>query len=137
VQPGTAVAAERDMTALRDEPRASPAGAPDTMQLSILVRSCDSYGGHPLHTEIVERARAAGLPGASVFRGVQGFGGSGAMHSAGWAGIRDGLPVMVQIVGGAAQVEAFLPVLGSLMGSGLVMVSHVFAQRQPARTYQP
>lgn len=124
------------MTALRDEPRDSPAGAPDMMQLSILVRSCDTYGGHALHAEIVDRARAAGLPGASVFRGMQGFGGSGHMHSAGWAGIRDGLPVMIQIVGGAAQVNAFLPVLDLVVGSGLVIVVPVFARRPPAQTYQ-
>ena len=81
------------------------------MQLSIFVRSCDSYGGRALHDEIVQLARASGLPGASVFRGMQGFGGSGRVHAASWAGIRDGLPVIIQVVGGAAQVEAFLPTL--------------------------
>jgi uncharacterized protein len=124
------------MTALRNESCASPAGEPGLMQLSIIVRSCDRYGGRALHAEIVERARAAGLPGASVFRGMQGFGGSGTVHSAGWAGSRDSLPVMIQMIGGAAQVRAFLPVLDPLIGSGLVIVSPVFAWRQPARTYQ-
>lgn len=123
------------MVALSDEPRASAASVPDTM-LSIFVRSCDSYAGRALHAEIVERARAAGLPGATVLRGMQGFGGSGTVHSAGWAGISDGLPVMIQIVGGAAEVKAFLPVLYRLIGSGMVMSAPVVAVCQPARTYQ-
>jgi uncharacterized protein len=121
------------MTVRRDEPRGSPADAPDTTQLSIFVRSCDRYGGRALYAEIADRARAAGLPGASVFLGMQGFGGSGTMHSPGWAGIGDGLPVMIQVVGATARVAAFLPMLDPLIGSGLVIVSPVFAKRLRAR----
>ena len=52
------------------------------------------------------------------------------------AGPGDGLPVIIQVVGGAAQVEAFLPTLGPLIRSGLVIVSPVFAVRQLARVDQ-
>lgn len=124
------------MTALSDEPGASSASVPDLIELLIFVRSSDSYGGHPLHAEVVERARAAGLPGATVLRGMQGFGGSGTMHSAGWAGISDGVPVMIQIVGGAAQLTAFLPVLYPLIGSRLVISAPVTARCHPVQTFQ-
>jgi PII-like signaling protein len=99
------------------------------VRMSIFLRSCDSYRGRPLHAEIVERARAAGLPGASVMRGLESFGGSGRVHSAGWAGVRDGVPLMIDIIAAAVRVRAFLPVLDELTGAGLVILSPVTLTR--------
>jgi uncharacterized protein len=101
----------------------------DIVRMSIFLRSSDTQRGRPLAAEIVDRARAAGLPGASVVRGLQGFGGSGRVHSAGWAGRGDGVPVLIEIVAAEARIRAFLPVLDELTGTGLVILRPVTLTR--------
>ncbi|MFI9308425.1 DUF190 domain-containing protein [Streptomyces triculaminicus] len=75
-------------------------------------------GGRPLYSEIVHRAHAAGLAGASVFRGIEGFGASSRIHTSRLLSLSEDLPVAVVIVDAAERVRAFLPVLRELTGPG-------------------
>jgi uncharacterized protein len=117
------------VTGPRPDPRTGVTDECDLVRMSILIRSGDNYLGRPLHAEIVERARAAGLPGASVVRGLAGFGRAGVVHSAGWSGDRDGVPLMIDIIAAESRIRAFLPVLDALADTGLVILSPVTVSR--------
>jgi uncharacterized protein len=95
------------------------------LQLSVFVRAGDMLAGRPLYCEIIERARQAGLSGATATRGLQGFGASGNLRSPGLLGRRGTEPVVIEITDDPVRVEAFLPVLDSLLGSGLVVLRTV------------
>ncbi len=95
------------------------------LRLTVIVGENDTWRHRPLHSEIVHRAHAAGLAGASVFRGVEGFGGSSVVHTARLLSLSEDLPVAVVIVDTAERVRAFLPELDGLDGlvrGGLVVL---------------
>lgn len=94
-------------------------------QLSVLVRAGDRLGGRPLYCEIIDRARDAGLGGATAVRGLTGFGAAGKVRSAGLTGSRGAEPILIEITDDAAKIHAFLPVLDQLVGSGLVVLKPV------------
>jgi uncharacterized protein len=94
-------------------------------RLTVIVGESDTIGHRPLYTEIVRRAHAAGLAGASVFRGIEGFGASGRVHTTRLLDLAEDLPVTVVIVDTAARIGAFLPQLEELVGEGLVLLEDV------------
>ncbi len=102
------------------------------LQLSVFVRAGDRFGGRPLYSEIVNRAKAAGLAGATAVRGVEGFGASGKLRPPGLAGLRGTEPVLIEITDDDAAVRAVLPVLDQLIGSGLVLLKPVMVARRAA-----
>jgi uncharacterized protein len=102
------------------------------LQVSVFVRVGDSYAGRPLYREIVDRARRAGLRGATAVRGLHGFGGSASPRPPGLAARNGDQPVLVEITDDPARVRAFLPVLDELVGSGLVVVAEVTVVRKLA-----
>jgi PII-like signaling protein len=93
--------------------------------LSIIVGESDTCGHRPLYTEIVRRVHAAGLVGASVFRGIEGFGGGGRVHTTRLFDLAEDLPIWVVVVDTAERIEAFLPQLEEIVGDGLVTLEDV------------
>ncbi len=102
----------------------------ELVQLSVLVRAGDRLDGRPLFCEIIERARAAGLGGATAVRGLVGFGAAGKLRMPGLAGSGGSEPVLIEITDDAAKVHGFLPVLDHLVGSGLVVLKPVTVTRR-------
>jgi hypothetical protein len=94
-------------------------------RLTIVVGEDDTWHGKPLYTEIVHRAHAAGLAGASVFRGIEGYGASNHIHTTRILSLSDDLPVSIVIVDRAERIDGFLPQLDELSVEGLVMVDDV------------
>lgn len=92
------------------------------LRLTVFVGENDTWHRKPLYTEIVHRAHAAGLAGASVFRGIEGFGASSLIHTARLLSLSEDLPVAVVIVDTEERVRAFLPQLDELVGEGLVVL---------------
>jgi PII-like signaling protein len=90
-------------------------------RLSIFVGETDQYGHRPLYTEIVERAQQAGLAGATVLRGIEGFGASSHIHTTRILRLSEDLPVVIVIVDASDRIDAFLPVLDELIVEGLVV----------------
>lgn len=82
-------------------PAATPTGwLPDritaqAVRVSIYLGESDHYGRTPLHTEIVQRARAAGLAGATVLRGVEGFGAASVIHTSRLLTMSEDLPMVI------------------------------------------
>lgn len=95
------------------------------LRLTVLIKEDDQWHHRPLYTEIVHRAHAAGLAGASVFRGVEGFGRAQHIHTSRILSLAEELPCSVVIVDTEEKVRAFLPQLDELVVDGLVMVEPV------------
>jgi PII-like signaling protein len=94
-------------------------------RLTIFIGESDHYRHHSLCSEIIERARRAGLAGCSVFRGTEGFGATGHLHTAHLLSLSEDLPLAIVIVDAAARIAAFLPHLDELVTGGLVIVEDV------------
>ncbi|AZQ39386.1 DUF190 domain-containing protein [Streptomyces cyaneochromogenes] len=90
------------------------------LRLTVLVGENDTWHHKPLYSEIVRRAHAAGLAGASVFRGIEGFGASSLIHTSRLLSLSEDLPVAIVIVDTDEPVRAFLPQLDELVTEGLV-----------------
>jgi PII-like signaling protein len=90
-----------------------------------VIGESDTVGHRSLYTEVVHRAHEAGLIGASVFRGIEGFGASGLVHTTRLLDRTEDLPVPVVIVDSGERISAFLPHLEELIGDGLVRVEDV------------
>jgi uncharacterized protein len=94
-------------------------------RLTIIVGESDTVEHRPVYTEIEHRAHAAGLIGASVFRGIEGFGAGDRVHTTRILSLAEDLPVSVVIVDTAEKIAAFLPELEEIVGDGLVLVEDV------------
>lgn len=95
------------------------------LRLSIFIGEGDTWHHTPLHHEIVNRAREAGLAGATVLRGVEGYGASSLIHTTRLLSLSEDLPVLVVIVDAAERIRAFLPRLDELVDEGLVILDEV------------
>ncbi len=102
-------------------------------RLTILIGESDQWHHKPLYTEIVHRAQEAGLAGATVLRGVEGFGASRHLHTSRILSLSEDLPVAIVIVDTAERIDAFLPQLDELVSEGLVMTDDVTVMRHVAR----
>jgi PII-like signaling protein len=103
------------------------------LRLTVYIGEDDRYHHRPLSTEIVHRAHAAGLAGASVVRGCEGFGASSRIHTSRLVSLSEDLPVLVIIVDEPAKIRAFLPQLEELVQEGLVVVDEVEVVRYVGR----
>ena len=103
------------------------------IRLTVMVGESDQAGHHPVYTEIVHRAHAAGLAGASVFRGIEGFGKSRHVHTTRILSLSEDLPVAVVIVDTDERIRAFLPELDDLGIEGLVLLEPVEVVRYAGR----
>lgn len=103
------------------------AAATPILEAGVRDRKVRSVDGRPLHHEIAARARTAGLAGATVRRGLQGFGASARLRSSGLAGLNGTEPVLIEIIDDATDVQAFLPLLDELIGSGIVVLKCITA----------
>ncbi|MER6223047.1 DUF190 domain-containing protein [Streptomyces sp. 900105755] len=90
------------------------------LRLTVYIGEDDIWHHKPLYTEIVHRAHAAGLAGASVFRGIEGFGASSRIHTSRLLSLSEDLPVAVVVVDTEERIRAFLPQLDELVTEGLV-----------------
>ena len=94
-------------------------------RLTIFVGESDHHGHTPLATEIVQRAHRAGLAGASVFRGVEGYGASNHIHTTRILSLSDNLPIAIIIVDTDEAIQRFVPELDELITEGLVILDEV------------
>ncbi|MFD8595451.1 DUF190 domain-containing protein [Kitasatospora sp. NPDC059646] len=90
------------------------------LRMTVLVGEDERWHHRPLYAEIVHRAHAARLAGASVFRGIEGFGGSALVHTSRLLSVGDDMPVAVVVVDREERIRSFLPQLDELLERCLV-----------------
>jgi PII-like signaling protein len=95
------------------------------MLLRIFLGEADRWKGRPLYEALVLRAREMELAGATVFRGVLGFGAHSRLHTAKVLRLSEDLPMLVEIVDREDRIRAFLPVCDEMLGDGLVTLERV------------
>lgn len=94
-------------------------------RITIFIGESDRYHHKPLYAEIVHRAHERGLAGASVFRGIEGFGAASRIHTSRLLSLSEDLPVAIIIVDTAERIDAFLGEAADLVTGGLVIVDDV------------
>ncbi len=103
------------------------------VRLTIFIGEDDQWHHKPLYHEIVHRAHKAGLAGASVLRGVEGFGASSRIHTTRLLSLTEDLPLAVIIIDAEERIRAFLPQLDELVSEGLVIIDPVEVIRYVGR----
>jgi PII-like signaling protein len=88
----------------------------------IYIGESDQWHGKALYNAIVERARKEGLAGATVTRGIEGFGANSRIHTASILRLSEDLPVKIEIIDVAERIEQFLPLLDEMVTEGLITV---------------
>jgi len=93
--------------------------------LRIFIGETTKIGQRPLYELIVEEARKRGLAGATVIRGIMGFGKNSRIHTAKILRLSEDLPLVIEIVDKPERIAAFLPDLESMIDEGLVTLEKV------------
>jgi len=100
--------------------------------LRIFVGEADRFDGKPLYEALVLKARAMGLAGATVTRGVEGFGAHSRLHTAKVLRLSEDLPMVVEVVDREDRVRAFIPVCDEMLKDGLITLEPVEILRYSA-----
>jgi len=93
--------------------------------LRIFVGESDHWHGKPLHRAIVEEARRQGLAGATVLRGIEGFGARSVIHTARLLELSSDLPIVVEIVDSEDRLAEFLETAKEMVEQGLATLERV------------
>ena len=93
--------------------------------LRIYIGEADHEGGKPLFQVIVERLRERGIAGATVLRGIEGFGATSHLHTTRILRLSEDLPLVIEVVDAEARLRALLPELDALVGDGLITVQPI------------
>ena len=97
----------------------------DGILLRIFIGETDLYRGKPLYEQIVLKARELGLAGATVVRGIMGYGAASRIHTAKLLRLSEDLPVIVEIVDTEQQTNKIFPFLDEVIREGLVTTEKV------------
>jgi len=94
-------------------------------RLTVFVGESDHWHHRPLYVEIVHRAHAAGLAGATVLRGIEGYGASQHVHTTRLLSLTEDLPVVIVMIDDAERIERFALQLDEIITEGLVVIDDV------------
>jgi uncharacterized protein len=97
----------------------------DAQLLRIFIGESDTHHGRPLYQAIVELLRQEGLAGATVVRGIEGFGKSSRLHTSHILRLSEDLPIVIECVDAKDTIEAVLPTLDEMIGDGLITLERV------------
>ncbi len=93
--------------------------------LRIFIGESDKHGRKPLYQAIVEMLREEGMAGATVLRGIEGFGANSHLHTARILRLSEDLPVVIEVADTAERIEAVMPKLDEMVEDGLVTLERV------------
>jgi PII-like signaling protein len=94
-------------------------------RVSVYIGSSDTWHGTNLAIAILERCRKLGFAGATVSRGVMGFGKNSRIHRAHFLGLSEDLPEKIEVVDRPDRIAGLLPILEEMVSGGLVVVENV------------
>lgn len=93
--------------------------------MRVFIGESDQWERRPLYAVLVELFRSRGLAGATVLRGVAGFGPDSIIHEAGILRLSADLPIVIEVVDDEARLQAVLPEVDRMMGGGLITMEKV------------
>jgi uncharacterized protein len=99
--------------------------AEKAVRLKIYLGESDRYEGKPAYQAVVELLRSRGLWGATVIRGVYGYGKRSLLHSATTLRLSEDLPLIVEVVEAEAKITPLVPELSRMVRGGLITVEDV------------
>ena len=91
----------------------------------VFIGDSDTWKGHPLSDAIVRRARGEGLAGATVIKGIEGFGASSRIHIGKILRSSADLPVIIELVDTHENIERILPVLDEMVDDGMITLEKI------------
>jgi len=97
----------------------------EAKMLRIYIGEDDRWEGEPLHEAIVKKLRMMDIAGATVYRGLMGYGAQQRLHKPGWLGLSTDLPIMISIIDTEEKIKNVLPMLDEMVDEGLVVLSDV------------
>jgi uncharacterized protein len=97
----------------------------EALLLRIFIGESDNWKGKPLYQAIVLMAREEGLAGATVLRGLEGFGANSRIHTARILSLSEDLPIVVELVDKEDRIRRILPVLDEMVSEGLITLEKV------------
>ncbi|HET6502718.1 MAG TPA: DUF190 domain-containing protein [Amycolatopsis sp.] len=103
------------------------------LRLTVFIGEDDRWHHKPLYHEIVRRAREAGLAGATVLAGCEGYGASSVIHTTRLLSLSEDLPLMVIIVDDEDRIRGFLPQLDDVVTEGMITLDEVEVRHYPGR----
>lgn len=103
--------------------------ASEGKRVRIYVGESDQWQGQNLYTAIVKRCQEQGIAGATVWRGIEGYGANMEIHVREVWQLKGNLPVLIEIVDDAEKIERLLPILDTMIGEGLITISDVHTVR--------
>jgi hypothetical protein len=93
--------------------------------LRIMIGEADQLAGRPLYEAVVLRAREMGMAGATVLRGIEGFGASSVLHTARLLRLSEDLPIVIEMVDTVERIDAFVEVVLPMVGEGILTAERV------------
>ncbi len=105
----------------------------DRVLVRIFIGEADRWHHQPLHVALLERLRREGFAGATVYRGVAGFGAHSVVHTAQILRLSEDLPLVIEVVDTDEQVQRLQPILDEMVKEGLVTMEKVHVVRYAAR----
>ena len=97
----------------------------DGQLLRIFIGESDRWHGKPLYEAIILRAREMGVAGATMLRGMMGYGAASRIHTAKILRLSEDLPIVVEIVDSKEKIELLLPMIDEMVQEGLVTLENV------------
>ncbi|HXF40568.1 MAG TPA: DUF190 domain-containing protein [Blastocatellia bacterium] len=97
----------------------------DGQLLRIFIGESDRWQGKPLYEAIILKAREMGIAGATMMRGLMGFGAASRIHTAKILRLSEDLPIVVEIVDSADKIDALVPVIEEMVEEGLITLEKV------------
>jgi len=91
----------------------------------IFIGESDRWKGHPLYEAIILKAREMGIAGATMLRGLMGYGANSRIHTAKILRLSEDLPIVVEIVDSPEKISTLLPVIEEMVGDGLITLENV------------
>jgi len=106
-------------------------------RLRIYVGEADRWQGVPLYHAIVRKAKELDMAGATVFRGLEGYGANSRIHTARIVDLSSDLPVLVEIVDSGEYIDKLLPFLDEMVQEGMVTIDDIevikYGRKPPKR----
>ncbi|MEX2184022.1 MAG: DUF190 domain-containing protein [Chloroflexota bacterium] len=97
----------------------------DALLARIYIGEADHHDGRPLYQAIVAFLRERGIAGATVFRGIEGYGANARLHTTRLLRLSEDLPILIEVVDREATIRAILPELDDMIGDGMVTLERV------------